>query len=189
MSNFLVQSRILLHCFHMKLLNVVCCWGGLTCVGIVNAQESTPSTDIFGIGLGNRSRGAIFYGKRVNTFGVQVGVYNNIDLDRNRLSSGFPPNDTIFFGGFRTNPGVGSDLLYFAGSKEQSVYFGLGMYYEGITQVGRSPSNGLLYDIGTKYVLKTGFSVGLHASVSNISDFGLGYHNLLGWNISFTVRK
>jgi hypothetical protein len=173
----------------MKWFTFVSSCATLVCCSHVIAQENSVATDIFGIGLGNRSRGAIFYGKRVNTFGVQVGVYNNIDLDRNRLSSGFPPNDTIFFGGFRTNPGVGSDLLYFAGSKEQSVYFGLGMYYEGITQVGRSPSSGLLYDIGTKYVLKTGFSVGLHASVSNTRDFGLGYHNLLGWNISFTLRK
>lgn len=173
----------------MKWIVFVSAVATITGASVVNAQGVDQSTDIFGIGLGNRSRGAIFYGKRVNSIGVQVGVYNNIDLDRNTLSNGFPPGDTLFFGGFRTNPGVGSDLLYFPGSKEQSLYFGLGMYYEGITQVGRSPSSGLLYDIGTKYVLKTGFSVGLHASVSNTSDFGLGYHNLLGWNISFMVRK
>ncbi|MEI7987160.1 MAG: hypothetical protein WCI55_16175 [Armatimonadota bacterium] len=173
----------------MKSLSIVCFCAGIMAFGTAMAQENPQSTDIFGIGLGNRSRWAVFYGKRVNSFGVQVGVYNNIDLDRNRLSSGFPPNDTLYFGGFRTNPGVGSDLLYFPGSKEQSVYGGLGMYYEGITQVGRSPSSGLLYDIGTKYVLKAGYSLGLHASVSHYSDFGLGYHNLLGWNISFTMRK
>ena len=161
---------------------------GIMTFNTVIAQENVQSTDIFGIGLGNRRRVAGFYGKRVNSFGIQVGVCNNIDLDRDRLSSGFPPRDTLVFGGFRTNPGIDSDLLYFPGTKEQSVYFGLGMYYEGITQVSRFPSSGLLYDIGTKYVIKAGFSLGLHASVSNSSDFGLGYHNLLGWNMPFTSR-
>jgi hypothetical protein len=152
-------------------------------------QDTDHSTDIFGFGLGNRSRGSLFYGKRMGTFGLQVGVYNNIDLDRSNIVDGFPPNDTQFFRGYRTNPGVGSDLLYFPGSQVQSVYFGLGLYYDGITQVGRSPSSGLLYDIGTRYILRPGYSVGLHGAISNTSDFGIGYHNLLGWNISFTMRK
>lgn len=155
----------------------------------VFAQDIDRSTDIFGVGLGNKSRGSIFYGKRMNSFGVQVGVYNNIDLDRNQVSQAPPPNDTQFFGGFRTTPGIGGDLLYFPGTKEQSLYFGVGLYYEGITEVGRSPSTQRFYDLGTNYIVKTGFSIGLHASVSNTSDFGLGYHNLLGWNVSFTMRR
>lgn len=155
---------------------------------LASAQDFTGAKDIFGIGTGNRGRGSVFYGKRKDTLGFQIGAYNNIDLDQNQLSSGPPSNDAQYLGGYRTAPGFGTDLLYFPGTDRQSVYFGLGLYYEGITDVARSPSTGFLYEVGRRNIWKTGYSVGLHASIGNTSDFVLGYHNLLGWNIGFTSR-
>lgn len=151
-------------------------------------QRPEGTTDFFGIGTGARGRGAAFYGIRKDTFGIQAGLYNDIDLDRNSLSTNNPPNDTQFLGGYKTDPGFGLDLLFFPETNQQSVYFGIGLYYQGVTQVGRSAGSGQLYDLGERNIWRTGFSVGLQSSVSTKSTFGMGYHNLLGWNISLTSR-
>ncbi|MBI1331604.1 MAG: hypothetical protein GC165_01850 [Armatimonadetes bacterium] len=156
---------------------------------VAMAQYYQNSSDFFGIGTGVRGRGAAYYGKRMNSLGVQIGVYNDIDLDPNSLSDGPPPNDTQFLGNYRTSPGFGTDLLFFPGNERQSLFFGVGLYYEDITEVGRSASSGFLYEFGHHNAWRTGLSVGLQASVSNTSNFSMGYHNLLGWNISFSMRQ
>lgn len=160
----------------------------LVCPTLARAEDPEYTKNIFGFGTGNRGRGSLFYGKRFNTLGIQLGMYNDINLDSNQIHDGPGPNDTQYLGGYRCDPGFGADLLFFPETDRQSIYFGLGLYYQGIREVGRSSSTGLLYDYGARNIWLTGVSVGLRASVSNNSDFGMGYHNLLGWNISFSMR-
>ncbi|HLO99026.1 MAG TPA: hypothetical protein VK171_10565 [Fimbriimonas sp.] len=153
------------------------------------AQEFDQFRDeFFGFGFGNSGRGSVFYGRRSGPIGAQLGIYNNTNFDRNSLSTSVPPGDTQFLGRYRTIPGFGFDLLFFAGSQDQSAVFGIGLYDESKTNVGRSASSGLLYGLGETHILRGGLSVGFRASTGNTSEFGFGYHNLLGWNLSLTTR-
>jgi hypothetical protein len=161
----------------------------LATVSISQSQDFQQFRDeFFGVGFGNSGRGSVFYGRRSGPVGAQLGVYNNTNFDRNRLSGTFAPGDTQFLGRYRTIPGFGLDLLFFAGSQDQSAVFGIGLYDESRTNVGRSASTGLLYDLGETHVLRGGLSIGFRASTGTASEFGFGYHNLLGWNLSLTTR-
>lgn len=154
----------------------------------LSQQEDQFKDEFFGVGFGNSGRGSLYYGRRNGSLGFQLGVYNSTNFDQNQLADGPPPLDTQFLGRYRTIPGFGIDVLGFFGNEYQSFVAGVGIYDQALTSVGRSPSTTLMYQLGDVHVFRGAFSVGFRASTGNSSDFGFGYHTLLGWNLAITVR-
>jgi hypothetical protein len=143
----------------------------------------------FGAGLGNKGRGALSYGMKRGTLGFQLGIFNNLDFGNERFSNINPPNDTIFLGNYKTEPGFGLDALFFLGQKDQSLYVGLGLYSQIYTRVWRSPSTDLLFDFGREARFEGAYSLGFMAITGPDSTFGFGYHTHLGWHLTFGNKR
>lgn len=148
---------------------------------------------IYRLGTGPRGRGSAAVGVREGKIGLQLGFFNNIELERH-FETDFddnpipPPPGSRFLGNFRTDPGAGVDFLFYPGDRHQSPYIGVGLYYEATTQVFRLPSTGQLYPGGSTSILRGAFSLGFTGDLGDGNELGIGYHTLLGWNISYMRR-
>ncbi|MEY4880996.1 MAG: hypothetical protein RLZ87_425 [Armatimonadota bacterium] len=150
--------------------------------------QSPFDETFYKLGLGNRGRGSFAFGVKSGNIGFQFGVFNNLDIASDQLSV-FPPTlDAKFFGNYRTEPGFGVDLLYFFGEKDQSFYVGLGLYNEKISEVWRSPSTDELFDIGGRNQVSAAYSIGFTGKFNERSQFGFGYHTMLGWNVTYSIK-
>jgi hypothetical protein len=149
---------------------------------------------IYKLGTGPRGRGAAAFGVRRGKFAWQIGLVNNVEISNESIARDFdnnplPPSpDARFLGNYRAEIGGGADFLYFSGNEYQSLYVGFGLYYQTTSEIWRSPSTGELYDLGSIGSVRGAFSIGFTGDLGDGNEFGLGYHTMLGWNISYTKR-
>jgi hypothetical protein len=147
------------------------------------------SRNYYGVGTGNRSRGSVFGGIRKGKVAFQFGLFNNLDIDPFVLVDGPGPNDVVAFGDYRTQPGGGIDILFFPGDEQRSLFFGVGLYTQTYTFVGRSISTGSLFDLGQRSVFEGAFSMGFMGELERGTSIGIGWHTHLGWNFTFSSRR
>ena len=150
--------------------------------------QAAPVT-FYGLGTGNRSRGSLFGGVRRGKVAYQFGLFNNLDINPFDLSDGPGPIDVVGLGSYRTQPGAGVDVLFFPGDEQRSLFFGVGLYQQSYTFVGRSISSGNLYDLGQRYVFEGAFSLGFMGELERGTSIGIGWHTHLGWNFTFSQRR
>lgn len=141
----------------------------------------------YGFGSARSGRGSLFGGIKSRQFAFQIGLYNEIEIESRDRE--FVPVDTITLGEYRTSPGFGADFLYFTSPGEQSLYFGVGLYLQSYSIVGRSPSTGLLTNLLTREEVLPAYSVGYWGRTGPHTSIGFGFHSLLGWNLSFGIRR
>jgi len=152
-------------------------------------DEYDLSRNFYGVGTGNRSRGSLFGGIRRGKVAYQFGLFNNLDLDPFVLVDGPGPNDVVGLGNYRTQPGGGVDILFFPGDEQRSLFFGVGLYAQTYTFVGRSISTGSLFDLGQRSVFEGAFSMGFMGELERGTSLGIGWHTHLGWNFTFSSRR
>jgi hypothetical protein len=175
----------------MQRSKLATCFGVLALPLLTLAQEIGGPRDFhyFGGGLGNRGRGSLLYGIKQNNLALQFGIFNNLDFGQDRFSNALPPSDITFLGNYRTQPGGGLDLLFFPGEREQSLYFGVGIYGQSYSRVWRSPSTEQLFDFGQEVKFEAAFSLGFMASTGPQTTFGFGFHTHLGWHLTFGSKR
>ncbi|MCX6341633.1 MAG: hypothetical protein NTU72_04555 [Fimbriimonadales bacterium] len=62
------------------------------------------------------------------------------------------------------------------------------LYNEKISEVWRSPSTDELFDIGGRNQVSAAYSIGFTGKVNERSQFGFGYHTMLGWNVTYSIK-
>ena len=142
-----------------------------------------------GIGAGNRSRGALFGGIRRGKVAYQFGLFNNLDIDPFVLREPSLTDTISALGDYRAQPGAGIDILLFPGDEQRSLFFGIGLYQQTYTYVGRGIFTGNLYDLGQRYVFEGAFSMGFMGELERGTSVGIGWHTHLGWNFTFSSRR
>lgn len=171
----------------MKLkLSLVCL---MTYGGALMAQTSDRPDLFYKVGQGISGQISLAAGQRRGRIGYQVGLFNNSQPGMRDLNEGPPSLDARFLGNYAKSSTFGFDGLYFFGPRDRNFHVGFGLYDVGTDAIWRSPSTGQLYNLGGREVYRGAFSVGFSAAVSPRVELGLGYHTLLGWNLSYTMRS
>lgn len=164
-------------------------FAALNTVPCLRQDSFDLASNYYGLGAGNRSRGALFGGQRRGKVAYQFGLFNNLDIDPFVVHGGPGPIDTVGLGDYRTQPGGGVDILFFPGDEQRSLFFGVGLYQQTYTFVGRSLSSGSLFDLGQRYVFEGAFSLGFMGELESGTSLGIGWHTHLGWNFTFSSRR